>query len=141
MTLPGRVRRSDQSSSAYARSKALGEADVLAVAYGHALNLRPDEPEWEGRDRFLQSVDRYQVLAFGAKIVRRMGADPVERVSVWEPVVGASEVHKLEERVRAEQKTLNNANAVSTMQACGQDMQQRGRALQALGQRLVPAKK
>jgi len=26
--------------------QALGWADVLAVAYRHALNLRPDEPEW-----------------------------------------------------------------------------------------------
>ncbi len=35
--------------------QALGLADVLAVAYGHAHDLRPDEPEWEGRDRFLLS--------------------------------------------------------------------------------------
>jgi len=26
--------------------QALGYADVLAVAYGHAMNFRPDEPEW-----------------------------------------------------------------------------------------------
>ncbi len=32
--------------------QALGYADVLAVAYGHALSLKPDNPEWEGRDRF-----------------------------------------------------------------------------------------
>jgi transketolase len=35
--------------------QALGWADVLAVAYGHALNLQPQNPEWEGRDRFLPS--------------------------------------------------------------------------------------
>jgi len=34
--------------------------------------------------------DRYEVLAFGAKIRRRRGADPVERVTVTEPVVGNS---------------------------------------------------
>ena len=27
--------------------QALGYADVLAVAYGHALNYRPDDPHWE----------------------------------------------------------------------------------------------
>ena len=32
--------------------QALGAADVLAVSYFHALNYRPQDPEWEGRDRF-----------------------------------------------------------------------------------------
>jgi transketolase len=35
--------------------QALGLADVLAVAYCHAMNLRAADPEWEGRDRFLLS--------------------------------------------------------------------------------------
>jgi 3-hydroxyisobutyrate dehydrogenase-like beta-hydroxyacid dehydrogenase len=35
--------------------QALGIADVLAVAYRHAMKLRPDDPHWEGRDRFLLS--------------------------------------------------------------------------------------
>jgi transketolase len=42
--------------------QALGWADVLAVAYGHALNLRPAEPDWEGRDRFLLSHGHYAAL-------------------------------------------------------------------------------
>ena len=33
--------------------QALGWADVLAVAWCHAMTIRPAEPEWEGRDRFL----------------------------------------------------------------------------------------
>jgi transketolase len=36
--------------------QALGIADVLAVSYFHALSYRPDDPEWEGRDRFLLSI-------------------------------------------------------------------------------------
>ena len=36
-------------------AQALGVADILAVAYFHALTYRPEEPEWEGRDRFLLS--------------------------------------------------------------------------------------
>ena len=48
--------------------QALGYADVLAVAYGHALNLRPDEPEWAGRDRFLLSHGHYAIAHYAALI-------------------------------------------------------------------------
>ncbi len=30
-------------------------ADILAVLYGGILNVRPTEPEWDGRDRFILS--------------------------------------------------------------------------------------
>src|SRR5260370_8519381 len=40
-------------------AQALGIADVLAVAYFHALRYRPDDPEWEERDRFLLSIGPY----------------------------------------------------------------------------------
>ena len=48
--------------------QALGMADILAVAYGHALNLRPDDPEWEGRDRFLLSHGHYAIAFYAALI-------------------------------------------------------------------------
>lgn len=48
--------------------QALGYADVLAVAYGHALNLRPDDPDWEGRDRFLLSHGHYAIALYAALI-------------------------------------------------------------------------
>lgn len=48
--------------------QALGYADVLAVAYCHALNLRPDDPEWEGRDRFLLSHGHYAIAHYAALI-------------------------------------------------------------------------
>lgn len=48
--------------------QALGWADVLAVAYGHALNYRADEPEWEGRDRFLLSHGHYAIAFYAALI-------------------------------------------------------------------------
>jgi transketolase len=48
--------------------QALGYADVLAVAYSHALNLRPKEPEWEGRDRFLLSHGHYAIAFYAALI-------------------------------------------------------------------------
>ncbi|EEG08741.1 transketolase [Pseudogulbenkiania ferrooxidans] len=48
--------------------QALGWADVLAVAYGHAMNYRPEEPEWEGRDRFLLSHGHYAIALYAALI-------------------------------------------------------------------------
>lgn len=46
--------------------QALGWADVLAVAYCHGMNIRPDEPEWEGRDRFLLSHGHYAIALYAA---------------------------------------------------------------------------
>jgi len=48
--------------------QALGYADVLAVAYGHAMNFRANEPEWEGRDRFLLSHGHYAIAHYAAMI-------------------------------------------------------------------------
>lgn len=48
--------------------QALGVADVLAVSYFHALNHRPAEPEWEGRDRFLLSIGHYAIALYAALI-------------------------------------------------------------------------
>ena len=48
--------------------QALGWADVLAVAYGHAMTFRPAEPEWEGRDRFLLSHGHYAIAHYAALI-------------------------------------------------------------------------
>jgi transketolase len=49
-------------------AQALGIADVLAVAYFHALNLRPEDPEWEGRDRFLLSIGHYAIALYAVLI-------------------------------------------------------------------------
>jgi transketolase len=48
--------------------QALGYADVLAVAYADALRLRPEDPEWEGRDRFLLSHGHYAIAHYAALI-------------------------------------------------------------------------
>jgi len=48
--------------------QALGWADVLAVAYRHALHLQPDNPLWEGRDRFLLSHGHYAIAHYAALI-------------------------------------------------------------------------
>jgi transketolase len=49
-------------------AQALGISDVLAVAYFHALRYRPDDPEWEGRDRFLLSIGHYAIALYAALI-------------------------------------------------------------------------
>ena len=49
-------------------AQALGVADVLAVAYFHAMTYRPEEPEWEGRDRFLLSIGHYAIALYAALI-------------------------------------------------------------------------
>ena len=49
-------------------AQALGMADILAVAYGHALRYRADDPKWEGRDRFLLSHGHYAIALYAALI-------------------------------------------------------------------------
>jgi len=48
--------------------QALGVADVLATSYFHALNYRPNDPEWEGRDRFYLSIGHYAIALYAALI-------------------------------------------------------------------------
>lgn len=50
--------------------QALGIADVLAVAYFHAMRYRSDDPHWEGRDRFLLSIGHYAIALYAALIER-----------------------------------------------------------------------
>ena len=48
--------------------QALGIADMLAVAYGHALKFKIGDPEWEQRDRFLLSHGHYAIAFYAALI-------------------------------------------------------------------------
>jgi transketolase len=49
-------------------AQALGVSDILAVAYFHALHYRPEDPEWEGRDRFLLSMGHYAIALYAVLI-------------------------------------------------------------------------
>jgi transketolase len=49
-------------------AQALDIADVLATAYFHAMTIRPDDPQWEGRDRFLLSNGHYAIALYAALI-------------------------------------------------------------------------
>ncbi len=49
-------------------AQALDIADVFAVAYFHAMRYRPEDPDWEGRDRFLLSNGHYAIAHYAALI-------------------------------------------------------------------------
>jgi transketolase len=49
-------------------AQALGIADVLAVSYFRGLRYRPEDPQWEERDRFLLSIGHYAIALYAALI-------------------------------------------------------------------------
>lgn len=61
--------------------QALGIADVLAVAYFHAMEYRPEDPEWEGRDRFLLSIGHYAIALYAVLI--EAGILPEEEIETY----------------------------------------------------------
>lgn len=62
-------------------AQALGVADVLAVSYFHALRFRPEDPEWEGRDRFLLSIGHYAIALYAALI--EAGIIPEDEIETY----------------------------------------------------------
>ncbi|MHB2167609.1 transketolase [Alsobacter sp. R-9] len=62
-------------------AQALDIADVLAVAYFHAMRYRPDDPSWEGRDRFLLSNGHYAIALYAALI--EAGVIPAEELETY----------------------------------------------------------
>ena len=61
--------------------QALGVADVLAVAYGDQLRYRPEDPHWEGRDRFLLSIGHYAIALYAA--LAEAGVIPAEELDTY----------------------------------------------------------
>ncbi|MGJ4957121.1 transketolase [Bradyrhizobium sp. HKCCYLRH2015] len=49
-------------------AQALDISDLLAVAYFHAMRYRPEDPNWEERDRFLLSNGHYAIALYAALI-------------------------------------------------------------------------
>ena len=62
-------------------AQALGIADVLAVAYFHAMRYRPDDPNWEERDRFLLSIGHYAIALYAVLI--EAGILPEEEIETY----------------------------------------------------------
>ena len=61
--------------------QALGIADVLATSYFHAMTHRPDDPEWEGRDRFLLSIGHYAIALYA--VLMEAGILPEEELETY----------------------------------------------------------
>ena len=62
-------------------AQALGVADVLATAYFHALRYRPEDPDWEGRDRFLLSIGHYAIALYAVLI--EAGIVPTDELETY----------------------------------------------------------
>lgn len=61
--------------------QALGVADVLAASYFHALDYRPEDPEWEGRDRFLLSIGHYAIALYA--VLMEAGILPEDELQTY----------------------------------------------------------
>jgi transketolase len=61
--------------------QALGVADVLAAGYADKLTLRPEEPHWDGRDRFLLSIGHYAIALYAA--LAEAGVIPEEELDTY----------------------------------------------------------
>jgi transketolase len=59
----------------------LGAADIMAALFFHDMAFDPDNPAWEGRDRFLLSPAHYGVALFAALAER--GALPVQELAQY----------------------------------------------------------
>ena len=61
--------------------QALDAADVLAAVYADQLRYRAEDPEWEGRDRFLLSTGHYAIGHYAA--LAEAGIVPVEELETY----------------------------------------------------------
>ncbi|MDQ0823527.1 transketolase [Arthrobacter sp. V4I6] len=61
--------------------QALGAADILAAVYSDQLRFQADDPEWEGRDRFLLSTGHYAIGHYAA--LAEAGIIPVEELETY----------------------------------------------------------
>ncbi|MCX2747786.1 transketolase [Arthrobacter sp. MI7-26] len=61
--------------------QALGASDMLAAVYADQLRYRADDPEWEGRDRFLLSTGHYAIGHYAA--LAEAGIIPVEELESY----------------------------------------------------------
>ncbi|GAA1159795.1 transketolase [Streptomyces hebeiensis] len=61
--------------------QALGVADMLAVTYLDQMRLRPEDPEWADRDRFLLSTGHYAIALYAA--LAEAGTIPVAELDTY----------------------------------------------------------
>jgi transketolase len=61
--------------------QALGAADMFAAVYADQLSHRPENPDWDGRDRFLLSTGHYAIGHYAA--LAQAGIVPVEELETY----------------------------------------------------------
>jgi transketolase len=61
--------------------QALGAADMLASVYADQLRYRPEDPHWEGRDRFLLSTGHYAIGLYAA--LAEAGIIPTDELDTY----------------------------------------------------------
>jgi transketolase len=61
--------------------QALGAADMFAAVYADQLAYRPDDPGWDGRDRFLLSTGHYAIGHYAA--LAQAGIVPIEELETY----------------------------------------------------------
>ncbi len=59
----------------------LSIADILAVLYGKVLNVRPEQPDWEGRDRFILSKGHACAILYA--VLAECGFFPVKMLDTF----------------------------------------------------------
>jgi transketolase len=60
----------------------LSAADILAALYFHVLRIRPEEPDWPDRDRFILSKGHASIGLYAAMALR--GYFPVEELATFD---------------------------------------------------------
>jgi transketolase len=66
-------------------------AEILAVLYFHAMNIKPDEPAWESRDRLILSKAHGSPALYAALALR--GYFPIEKLYTYCELDGILEGH------------------------------------------------
>lgn len=61
--------------------QALGAADIFAALYADQLTYRAEDPDWDGRDRFLLSTGHYAIGLYAA--LAEAGIVPVEELETY----------------------------------------------------------
>jgi len=83
-----RIRVETITAVNYARAGHLGgplsAADLLAVLFFHVMRIRPDEPAWPDRDRFILSKGHSSIGLYAAMALR--GYFPVEELLTFDAV-------------------------------------------------------
>ena len=60
---------------------ALSAAEIVAALYFHQLRIKPEEPNWENRDRFILSKGHASAILYPA--LAKCGYFPVEDIKTW----------------------------------------------------------